>query len=62
MDIKIDSKAEYIEICGMKYSFELFEMWGRNGMEKDTVYRILSRDDGMITIQTIDIGGLRLPD
>ena len=62
MEIKIEPKAEYIEICGIKYSFALFEAWGRDGFNKNQVFRILSRDDGMISIQTIDIGSLKLPD
>lgn len=62
MDIKIDPKVEYIEICGIKYSFGLFEAWGKDGIDTSHLFRILSRDNGAIVIQTIDIGGLKLPD
>lgn len=62
MEININAEARFIEICGVKYSYELFEAWGRNGIEKDTLFRIMGRVNGMITLQTIDIGALKLPD
>ena len=62
MDIKIEPNAGYIEICGVKYSFAYFERLGRDGVDTNTMFRILYREDGMVTIQTVDIGGLKLPD
>lgn len=49
----VKETPEYLEICGIKYAKVLFEAWGEKGMDIGTLFRLLKREDGVITIKTI---------
>ena len=42
-----------VEVCGIRYSYGLFEAWGFGGMEIGTLFRLVSREDTVIAIETL---------
>ena len=43
----------HVEVRGVKYSYDLFRAWGRYGLEVGAKYRLLSREDGVVTVEKL---------
>jgi hypothetical protein len=51
----IDNWGEqYIEINGIKYSYDLFEEWGINGMPEGTKFELVKRENGKMIIKRLE--------
>lgn len=49
--VKDDGDA--VEIEGIRYSKELFRAWGEKGVEIGTLFKLLGRENGVVSIQTL---------
>ena len=58
LTIKDDPKHQIIEIEGIRYSYALFQLWGTYGLPLNTIFKLVNRKDGVITIAKIDEEGL----
>ena len=50
--IKYDFSTDIYTIEGMKYTRELFMDWAEGGLKVGQLFRIVHREDGVITIAT----------
>lgn len=55
MQITINPEGHWIECGGIKYSFEMFQRLGMEGLSEGAYFQIVKREDtGMITIVRFD--------
>lgn len=53
LDHDYDPEADILTIEGCRYSGRLFRELGEEGMKTDTLFRLLRREDGVITIEEV---------
>lgn len=46
----------YLEICGIRYSKELFREWGEKGMELGTLFKLTKRENNVVYIERVNHG------
>jgi hypothetical protein len=51
--IHIDMYSQTVKIYGVKYSLKIFESLGINGMPIGQTFKLISRENGDVTIQKI---------
>jgi hypothetical protein len=49
----IKETPDYLEIEGIKYAKALFQEWGVSGVDCGTLFKLLNREDTVITIQKL---------
>jgi len=54
IEVKVIDHATTLEICGMHYHKDVFSEWGINGMPIGTLFELVSRDGGMVSIKRHD--------
>ncbi len=54
MKILVDEKNSYLTINGIKYDYRIFEGLGLGGYPEGVYFKILTREDGSITIQRFE--------
>ncbi len=50
---KWDPETRVLEIRGVRYSIELFEAWAEDGFPDGTIFRIVERVGGVVTLEKI---------
>jgi len=54
-DFQFDNERGAVSVCGVAYSYELFESWGENGIAVNKLFKLIGREkDGAITVQIIE--------
>ena len=53
LTIKDDPEHQIIEIEGVRYSYALFQLWGTNGLPVNTLFKIVKKENGLLTIEKI---------
>ena len=51
--IRYDWATRIFYIFGMRYTQEIFEAWSNDGFMLGTKFRLLKREDGVITIEKV---------
>ena len=46
-----DPVTRTVEIRGIRYSIDLFESWAEDGFPDGTVFQIVKREDGVMTVE-----------
>lgn len=54
LDVAYDTDHDVLTIEGINYSGEFFRQLGVHGLAVGRTVRILSRDDGLVTLQTVE--------
>lgn len=53
LDVQDEFYPDCVKINGIVYSKELFRLWGTGGMNIGQLFKVLSRNNGALEIQTI---------
>ena len=51
--VEDDLLNEVVTINGMRYSHRIFEEWADGGLPIGTLFRIISRDNGVVAVERI---------
>lgn len=52
-ELFVKETPETLEICGIRYTKDLFRAWGEKGIDKGTLFKLVERENGCISIQTL---------
>jgi len=54
LKIKAFPKEKVIEIEGIRYTYELFKSWGKDGFPVGAVFKIIKKENGVFRVEKLN--------